>query len=112
MNALEIASAVLAVMLLVCLCPMPYGYFTIVRLAMAILAGCWAYKFFNDKQTAAGVISIGVLILFQPLVKIYLDRDTWNFIDIILAVLLILLVFFQQTQNRILIINLIVIAPD
>lgn len=97
-SSLRIASIIVAVGLLVCLLPMPYGYYTIVRLAMAILAACWAYRFATAKRTVLAVITIGVVIIFQPLIKVVMDRATWNVIDVILAAALLLLVFMKKKK--------------
>lgn len=95
---LEKATLVLAVALLLCLFPLPYGFYTIIRLAVSIMAGCWAYQFYKNNKIPLTIISGAIVILFQPLIKIVLDRTTWNILDIILAVLLFTLVLFQRKQ--------------
>ena len=91
-SILNIASLVLAVGLLLCLCHMPYGFYSVIRLSTAIVACCWAYQFYKASNTPLTVIAIAVAILFQPLIKIVLDRSTWHTIDIILAIALLILV--------------------
>lgn len=98
LSFLDKASLVLAVFLLLCLFPLPYGFYTITRLAVSIIAGCWAYQFYKNNKTPLAIIAGGIVILFQPLVKIVLDRITWNIVDIILAFLLFTLVLSQKRQ--------------
>lgn len=86
------ASLALALGLLLCLCHMPYGFYTVIRLATAIIACCWAYQFYNVGKTPLAIVAIAIAILFQPLIKIALDRSTWHIIDILLAISLIILV--------------------
>lgn len=81
----------LAVALLLCLFPMPYDYFTLVRFASMIIFACFAFSFYKEKNTLFMVIAISLAILFQPLAKITLSRDMWNIIDVIVAVALIAL---------------------
>lgn len=89
LSALEKSSLILAVALLLCLLPLPYGFYTIIRFATAIIAGCWAYKFFNAGKMTPAVISCAIVLLFQPFFKIVLDRTTWNVVDVILAIVIL-----------------------
>lgn len=98
LSFLEKASLVLAVALLLCLCPMPYGFYTVIRLATAIIAGCWAYQFYKVKKTALAVTAGAIAILFQPIIKIVLDRLTWNILDVVLAISIFILVLAENRQ--------------
>ena len=92
LGTLERASLVMAGVLIVALLPLPYGLYTVIRVGVAVLAVCWAVRFFNTNKTALGVIAVAVAVLFQPLWKITMDRVSWNIIDILLAAGLIVLV--------------------
>ncbi|MEE1547498.1 MAG: DUF6804 family protein [Prevotella pectinovora] len=84
---------ILAVLLLLCLFKMPYGYYTLMRLAATVGFAYMAYKYYEMKKEAL-VWTFGALaLLFQPLVKIALGRDVWNIVDVAVAVLLIVLTF-------------------
>ena len=100
LNSLEKASIVIACFLLICILPLPYGFYTIIRLAMSLLAGCWAYHFYSQKKIALALTSLGILILFQPIVKITMDRLSWNILDIIIAVTLIFIVLSKIVSNK------------
>lgn len=100
LSSLDKATLVLAVALLLCLCPLPYGFYTIIRLATAIIAGCWAYQFYKSNKTAYAVIAGAIVILFQPLIKIVLDRTTWNVLDIVLACTILILVFGKNLRRK------------
>lgn len=92
------ASLAVAFGLLLCLCHMPYGFYTVIRLATAVIACFWAYKFYTDEKTPLTIVAVAIAILFQPLIKIVLDRSTWHVIDILLAISLIILVI-KSLQN-------------
>lgn len=85
-------SLALAIGLLLCLAPMPYGFYAVIRLATAIISCCWAYQFYKEGKTPLTIVAIAIAILFQPLIMIVLDRTTWQVIDVLLAGSLILLV--------------------
>ena len=93
LTSLQWASLALALLLLLCLFPLPYGFYTVVRLAVAVIAFCWAYRFYNAGNVPLAITAIAVAILFQPLLKVILDRVTWNILDVLLAISLIILVF-------------------
>ena len=85
---LQIAGAIL---LLLCILPMPYGFFTIVRLAMTIISGYLAYNYFlQNKKELAITFSI-VAILFQPFIKFALGREVWLVVDVVIAIFLLIL---------------------
>lgn len=89
LTLLQKCSIGLAGALLLCLASMPYGYYTLIRLATAIIAICWTITFFNNNKTALAVVSTGVALLFQPFIKIILDKDTWTVVDVLVAIALV-----------------------
>lgn len=64
----------LAIALILCLFPMPYGFYQFVRFA------------------AMAILFIVLAIFFRPFAKIAFDRVIWNTVDMIVAGYLIYLV--------------------
>ena len=85
---LQIAGAIL---LLLCIFPMPYGFFTIVRLAMTIISGYLAYNYFSQNKKELAITFLIVAILFQPFIKFALGREVWLVVDIVTAIFLLIL---------------------
>ena len=81
----------LAIALVLCLFPMPYGYYTLVRFASMIIFGCMAYGFYKEKKMPLCIIAGSLALLFQPFVKIVLGRAMWNIVDVIVAIGLVIL---------------------
>jgi hypothetical protein len=79
---------VLAVLLLLCLFNMPYGYYTFVRFVVSIAFAIMAYKSYVSKETEWCIVYVAIAILFQPIFKIPLGRVMWNIVDVLVAVLL------------------------
>lgn len=100
LSFLDKATLILAVALFLCLLPLPYGFYTIIRLATATIAGCWAYQFYRSNKTAFAIAAGAIVILFQPLIKIVLDRPTWNVLDIALACTIFILVFGKNLRSK------------
>lgn len=96
LSTLEKASLGLAIGLLFCLLPLPYGFYSIIRLATAIIAGCWTCKFSQKGQITNVIISCAIILLFQPFFKIALDRFTWNIVDVIIAIVILWIVFDRR----------------
>lgn len=74
---------VLAALLLLCLAAMPYGYYVLVRFVAMIL---FAYEKWQKEQPTLAIVFGALSLLFQPFVKIALDRAMWNFVDVVVAV--------------------------
>lgn len=78
-----------AAMLLACLLPMPYGYYTLVRVVAMAAFAIKAIDYYKTGKTELCVGCAAVVILFQPLVPLSLGRLIWNIVDVAAAVFLI-----------------------
>lgn len=87
-----IVKIIIAVLLLLCLADMPYGFYTLVRFAAAAAFVYLSYDYFKSKQDGMGFIFAALALLFQPFYKFALGRSLWNVVDVIVAVGLIYLI--------------------
>ena len=91
---------VLAALMLLCLAPMPYGYFQLVRFVAMVAFGMIAYRYYViNKNIAAWVFGL-LALLFQPLFKIALGRTIWNVIDVLVAILLIAIFVYEKRMEQ------------
>jgi len=81
----------LTAMLLLCLAPMPYGYFMLVRFVMMAVFGWVAYQYYQNGHQGLAWAFGALALLFQPFVKIALGRVVWNVVDVAVAIFLIIL---------------------
>ena len=79
----------IAALLLLCLAPMPYGYYQLVRFVAMVAFAVMAWNYYENKQEGWAIVFGALALLFQPFVKIALGRLVWNVIDVVVAVLLI-----------------------
>lgn len=86
----------LAAFLLLCLAPMPYGYYQLVRIVAMIGFAIMAYHFYEKELMPLAITFGGLALLFQPFVKIALGRTMWNVVDVIVAVGLVVLWWKEQ----------------
>ena len=91
----------LAAVLLLCLAPMPYGYYTLVRILATVVFGIYAYRCFLTKKEGLTWAFVTLALLFQPFAKVGLGRTVWNIIDVIVAIGLIVLFFWEWNKSKI-----------
>lgn len=74
--------------LVVGVAPLPYGYYTLLRIvATGVFAWAALISFERDEKVLPWVFAFGV-ILFNPLFPIYLSKEIWMVIDLGAAALL------------------------
>ena len=91
---------ILAAMMLLCLAPMPYGYFQLVRFVAMIVFGLMAYHYYQNQKMVATWVFGALALLFQPIYKIALGRVVWNVVDVIVALLLIALFVMEWRKSN------------
>ena len=90
----------LAAVLLICLAPMPYGYYTLVRFLATVVFGIYAYRCYMARKEAMTWVFVTLALLFQPFAKVALGREIWNIVDIIVAIGLIALFFWERNEEK------------
>lgn len=75
------------VLLIVAVFPLPYGYYSFLRLAITLSAAYLAWEAYREKDAFNGwaLILSMVALLFNPLIPVYLDRGSWFVIDLVVA---------------------------
>ena len=87
-------------MLLLCLAPMPYGYFMLVRFVMLVACCGLAYRYYMLNKKIAMWVFVTLALLFQPIYKIVLGRAIWNVVDVIVAAFLVVLFFMEKRLEK------------
>ena len=84
---------ILAALLLLCIAPMPYGYYQLVRFVSMVVFAVMAYQYYVKKQEMCAVAFGTLALLFQQFVKIALGRTMWNIVDVVVAIILLFMAF-------------------
>ena len=72
------------VMLIVAAFPLPYGYYTLLRLVVTVCSGVLCFAYF--KNSSAWYILFGmVALLFNPLFPVHLDKVIWAVLDLVIG---------------------------
>lgn len=83
---------IIAILLLLCLADMPYGFYQLVRLAASAAFAYISYDYFKSHKDELGFVFAALALLFQPFIKIALGRTIWNIVDVAVAVCLFVLI--------------------
>ena len=87
------------ILLLAILTFWPYGYYILLRWVVAISALLLLWVAYNlDRKF--WVLSMGIVtLLFNPIVPVHLDKETWVIIDIIVAILFLISIFKIKNKD-------------
>ena len=97
----KIIKAVLAILFLLCLLEMPYGFYQFVRFAGLIGFAVLAYQANQHGRQTEMIIYGGLALLFQPFFKVALGRQMWNIIDVVVGLGLIMSIFLKpKSQDK------------
>ena len=64
--------------------PLPYGFYTFLRLAVSV-AGVFAAIELRREDNFLWLLFGAIVLLFNPIIPIYLTREVWFPIDLIVA---------------------------
>lgn len=79
----------IAAMLVIGAAPMPYDYYTLLRLVGCGVLGYAAFVSYTRKSQALPWIYGILALLFNPFIKIHLPKEIWMLVDIGTGVLLL-----------------------
>ncbi len=86
-NKMNNLNNIIAGALLIALLPLPYFYYQLLRIVVTVVASIYAYKFYEDNQMP-NAITFGVIVLvWNPIFPIFMDKSVWLILDIIGAVI-------------------------
>ena len=97
---MNILKFIITAALLLCLFPLPYGYYELVRLGGMVCFAVLAYRSYQQKPEGWTVAYAAVALLFQPFFKIALGRGMWNMVDVAVAGLLFWTVWKEKSKTE------------
>lgn len=84
---------IIALLLLLCLFDMPYGFYQLGRWASMVSFILFAIEYWHMEKKNISVAMMALAVLFQPFFKIALGRSLWNIVDVAAAAFLIILIY-------------------
>ena len=91
---------VLAILMVLCLLDLPYGYYTFVRFSAFVGFGILAMGASERNEKNLVIAFIVLAIMFQPFIKISFGRSLWNIIDVIVAIGLVGSLLFENKKIK------------
>jgi len=79
---------ILIVLFALCLLPMPYEFYMLVRFLALVGFAILAYKEHETGRSELAIVYGGLALLFQPFLKIPLGREIWNLVDVMAIIFL------------------------
>ncbi len=89
-----------SIMSLVALAHMPYAYYILLRWAVFAASIAAGVILVQRNRPAWALAGWGLALLFNPLVRIPLRRDTWEVVNVVAAVLLVVLAFAVSQKKK------------
>lgn len=85
---IQLVSSALSILMILALFRMPYGYYSFLRFSVLIGACIVIYNFYQKDGMDNSLIwgYILVLILWNPIAPIYMDRSVWIIFDFVAAI--------------------------
>ena len=98
MNKLIIISIL---MIIVALFPMPYGYYQILHLVITVMSILSIYNNYKKAHKASfWVLLFGmILLVYNPLLKVHFEREIWQVINLITAVILAICLYKEKSNE-------------
>jgi hypothetical protein len=90
----------LAILLLICLFDLPYGYYQLIRYIALVGFAVLAYYEYDRMSIPMVIVFMGLMLLFQPIAKVTLGRQVWNIVDVLVAIGLVTTILFRGTRNN------------
>lgn len=85
-----IARVIAAALLLLALADLPYGFYTLLRIIVCAVGAYGAYLAYSLERPVWTWTLGAIAVLFNPIIPIYLERETWAPIDVGVAVVLLI----------------------
>ena len=91
---------ILIIALVLCLAPMPYGYYILVLYFSIVVFGLMTYQYYQEKKENLMITFGALAVLFQPFLKIPLGRIVWNIVDVAIAIVLLVILLKEHESKK------------
>jgi len=96
----NIIAGISTFMLFLAIPKLPYGYYTLLRWVVTISALLSVWVAYNSEDTFWVFLMGGIAILFNPIIPVYLTKDIWVIIDVIVAILFLVSIFKIKSKRE------------
>jgi len=75
-----------------------YGYYQFLRIWVTLVGGYFCYNTYKTRNHNWSIIFTIIIVLFNPLYPIYLEKETWQIVDVICAITFF--IFYKNNINE------------
>lgn len=103
LKPLVIVNLIMAALFLIGVADLPYGYYQFLRIATMVLSGIsilYAFMIYEKFVNFPCISSLLILILFNPVLPIYMDKESWAVFDVISAALVLVSCAFAYFKAK------------
>jgi hypothetical protein len=88
---------IIAVILFISIAELPYGFYTFMRIAVPLLSVIYLFFAYMIKEEFSLMLipNIIIVILWNPIFPIYLDKETWVVIDAVAGICEMVVAFYS-----------------
>ena len=93
---------IIAAILFISIAELPYGFYTVMRIVVPILSAIfllWAYCE-ADEFSLMLIPNILIVVLWNPIFPVYLNKETWVVIDAIAGISQIIMAFYAYRLGK------------
>jgi len=76
---------IVGILLFIGVLNMPYGYYRLLRIVVTISSAVYSFHFLEENKMNMVYLFGFIAILFNPIIPIYFDKQTWMVIDIVVG---------------------------
>jgi len=96
----NVVTVVSIFMLFLAIARLPYGYYIFLRWVVCATALFSAWTAYEYKCKFWVFVMGGIAILFNPIIPVYLTKDIWVIIDLIVAILFLVSIFTIRPKRQ------------
>jgi hypothetical protein len=96
-NLIKIA---LSILLIICIFHMPYGFYQLFRYIALVGFAILAYYQYERKNIPLVILFVALALLFQPISKVPMGRQSWVMVDILVSVGLFISLVVQKRKKK------------
>lgn len=77
----------------------PYNYYQILRWVVAVSSIYYSYLYFSLNKKSWAWVFVATAVLFNPISPIYMQKYTWQKWDLVVAVVFLVSLFFNNKKH-------------
>jgi hypothetical protein len=93
---------IIAAVLFISIADLPYGFYTFMRIVVPLLSAIYLFFAYmiKDEFSLMLIPNIIIVILWNPILPVYLDKETWVVIDAIAGISQIIMAFYAYRLGK------------